>query len=88
LVVAACATAAIVIAVLVDLPVPASHSAQVANAAGVITEVNSDTAQCDAAVNESLTIYADLERHALSAVEAAQAPGFLRDDSSACSLAP
>jgi hypothetical protein len=75
------------VAVITDLPTPASPGSQVSTANAFIAEVNSDLAPCDYALGEAYGFRADQLHGTLTTSDAAQVPGLLRDDEMACSYA-
>lgn len=77
----------VAIAVITDLPTPASHASQIAAADAFIKEVNTDLAPCDYAIHEAYGFRADQLDGTLSASDAARLPTLLRDDEMACSYA-
>lgn len=78
--------AVVAVTVVTDLPQHASRPVETAGDKSVMSQVNSDVGPCSYALGESFTIYSDLTAHRLSAADAAQAPGLLRDDQAACSF--
>ena len=78
--------AVVAVTVATDLPGHASRSGAITNDSKVMTYVNQDVGPCSSAVGKSFTIYGDLLGHTLTASEAHQVPGLLRDDQAACSL--
>jgi len=74
------------VAVITDLPSPASRATNIASAAAVIKQVNADIAPCAYSVSEAFTIYGDLTANSLTADNRARVPTLLGDDQAACSL--
>jgi hypothetical protein len=74
------------ITVITDLPSPASRSTNIASAATVIQQVNSDMSPCVFSVNEAFTIYGDQTRDAVTAADRARVPALLQEDQAACSF--
>jgi hypothetical protein len=77
----------VAIAVITDLPTPASRSSQVATANAFVAEINTDLAPCDYSLGEAYGIRADQLKGTLPAADAGQIPSLLRDDEMACSYA-
>jgi len=86
-VVSAVAVAVLAVAVITDLPAPASRSSDVAAATTVVHEVNADVSGCGYAVQEAAAILAAAQNGTLSAADRAGAPKLLADDQVACSVA-
>jgi hypothetical protein len=76
----------VAITVVTDLPQHSSRAGQISDDTTVMSQVNTDVGPCSYAVGESLTIYRDLSAHTLTAADAGQVPGLLRDDQAACSF--
>ena len=85
--VGAVVVAVVAVTVVTDLPQHASRPVQIAGDSTVMSEVNSDVGACSYALGESFTIYGDLVGHRLTSSDAAEAPGLLSDDQTACSYA-
>lgn len=77
----------IAIAVVTDLPTPASRASQVTAANAFIAEVNTDLAPCDYSLTQAYGIRADQLDGTLPADETSNVPSLLRDDEMACSYA-
>ncbi|HMD45711.1 MAG TPA: hypothetical protein VKG43_06105 [Acidimicrobiales bacterium] len=78
--------AVLAVTVISDLPVHASHSADVAAERSVMKEVNTDVGSCAFATSESFTIYGRSQHGQLTAANRAATPALLRDDQAACSF--
>jgi hypothetical protein len=77
----------VAIAVVTDLPTPASRASQVATANAFVAEINTDLAPCDYSLGEAYGIRADQLDGTVPAADVAQIPSLLRDDEMACSYA-
>lgn len=83
----AAAVVVVAIAVVSDLPTTASRGAQIATANAFIAEVNADLSPCDYALHQAYGIRSDQLDGTMTAADATQVPGLLRDDQLACSYA-
>ncbi len=83
---AACVVVILAITVITDLPSHASRASNIASAAALIKEVNSDISPCVFAAGEAFTIYADQTHNSLTASDRASVPALLNDDQTACSF--
>jgi hypothetical protein len=79
--------AIVAVAVVTDLPTPASRSSQVGSADAFIKEVNTDLAPCDYALAEAYGFRAGQLDGTLTPSDIAQLPMLFRDDEMACSYA-
>ncbi|MGC2191488.1 MAG: hypothetical protein WA751_04070 [Candidatus Dormiibacterota bacterium] len=77
--------AVLVVAVVTDLPGPATHAAAVASVQSTLQEIESDVAPCSYALDESFSLEHDLTSGNLSQSKQGLAKGFLQDDYDACS---
>lgn len=82
---AAGALVVVVLAVVTDLPGPATHAATVASVQSTLQEIEGDVAPCSYALKESFGLEDDLRSGDLSASKQSLAKGFLQDDYDACS---
>jgi hypothetical protein len=81
------AAVVVAVAVVTDLPTPASHASDVAGATAFVKEVNQDLAPCDFAVTESFQLRQDQLAGHLTPSEHQQLPSLFNDDEVACSYA-
>jgi hypothetical protein len=75
----------VVIAVVTDLPAPATHASTVASVQSTLQEIEGDVAPCSYALHESFSLEHDLTSGELSHTKQSLAKGFLQDDYDACS---
>ncbi|MDE3204374.1 MAG: hypothetical protein KGQ66_09120 [Acidobacteriota bacterium] len=73
-------------AVLSDLPQRTSRSGQIASAVTLVKQINSDVSPCAYAVQEAVSIEAQLTGGTLSSANRAQVPALLNDDQNACAF--
>jgi hypothetical protein len=79
--------AVVAIAVLTDLPQPASRGVQISGDASIVRQMNADVRGCSYGLSrEVFPIYEDELRHDLAPGQRALVPGLLHDDQAACSF--
>jgi hypothetical protein len=84
-IVAAATVLVVLVAVVTDLPGPATHSATVDSVQSTLQEIAGDVAPCSYALKESFGLEHDLLSGDLSPSKQSLARGFLQDDYDACS---